>query len=247
MSIRRTRPRVQKQHATGPLDRDNTRADIDWNIPDRGLAGLSRDQTQLDDDREFANPTDLGNAARLQKRQRDIDGRRDGPKGAGRELTTASPTAESPHKRADELAIPVQPVPDGRPRLIIADDDPVVRSMLEMSLRGRFDVVGTAADSDDAVELARATQPDAAIIDVEMPKGGGLSAVRGILDVAPATAIVVLSGDESDTVVRELMQAGAMAYLRKGSAPQALADSLTESVEAHAHWGHNAASVATSP
>jgi DNA-binding NarL/FixJ family response regulator len=77
-----------------------------------------------------------------------------------------------------------------------------------------------------------------------MPKGGGLSAVRGIHDVAPATAIVVLSSDESDTVVRELMQAGAMAYLRKGSAPQVLADSLTESIEAHANWARDAPSVA---
>ena len=127
----------------------------------------------------------------------------------------------------------VAPAKD-RPRLMIADDNPVIRSMLSMSLSSGFEVVGVAADSEEAVELARVTQPDAAVIDVEMPKGGGLLAVREILEVAPDTAIVMLSGDESDDVVRRLMQAGAMAYVRKGEAPHVLAESLTESIEAHA-------------
>jgi DNA-binding NarL/FixJ family response regulator len=120
-----------------------------------------------------------------------------------------------------------------RPRLMIADDDPVTQSMLDMSLGGGFDVVGFAADSDEAVELARESQPDAAIVDVDMPKGGGLSAVRGILAVAPETAIVVLSADESDHVVRELIQAGAITYRRKGIAPGLLAESIGDSIKAH--------------
>jgi DNA-binding NarL/FixJ family response regulator len=124
--------------------------------------------------------------------------------------------------------------PDHRPRLMIADDDPVVRSMLGMSLGEAFEVVGVAADSEQAVELARTSQPDAAIVDVVMPKGGGLRAVRGILEVAPDTAIVVLSGDESDGSVRELMQAGAIAYRRKGVAPRLLAEALIESIDARA-------------
>ncbi len=132
---------------------------------------------------------------------------------------------------------PAGPTKD-RPRLMIADDNPVIRSTLGMSLSNGFEVVGVAADSEEAVELARATQPDAAVVDVEMPKGGGLRAVRGILEVAPDTAIVMLSVDESDGVVRELMRAGAIAYLRKGVAPQVLAESLAESIEAHAHGRH---------
>jgi DNA-binding NarL/FixJ family response regulator len=121
-----------------------------------------------------------------------------------------------------------------RPRLMIADDDPVVQSLLSASLSSAFDVIGVAADSDEAIELARMGQPDAAIVDVEMPKGGGLRAVRGIVDVAPDTAIVVLSADESDKSVRELIQAGAIAYHRKGVTAQDLASSLTASIEVHA-------------
>jgi DNA-binding NarL/FixJ family response regulator len=121
-----------------------------------------------------------------------------------------------------------------RPRLMIADDDPVVQSMLSVSLSRAFEVVGVAGDSDAAIDLARASQPDAAVVDVEMPNGGGLHAVEGILEAAPGTAIVVLSGDESDRVVRELIGAGAIAYRRKGVPPEALAECLTESIKAHA-------------
>jgi DNA-binding NarL/FixJ family response regulator len=130
--------------------------------------------------------------------------------------------------------IPVLP-DDSLPRLMIADDDPVIQSLLDMSLSREFDVIGLATDDEEAVELAAASQPDAAIVDVEMSAGGGLRAVRGIHEVAPDTAIVVLSIDESHGVVRELMQAGATAYLRKGVAPHILADALMDSIDAHAH------------
>ncbi|HSZ14744.1 MAG TPA: response regulator transcription factor [Solirubrobacteraceae bacterium] len=126
-------------------------------------------------------------------------------------------------------------LPDSsHPRLMIADDDPVVRSMLNISLSQAFDVVGIAADGEQAVEFAKASQPDVALVDVEMPRGGGLRAVQGIHEVAPNTAIVLLSIDESDGIVRELMQAGATTYLRKGVGPHALADALMASIEAHA-------------
>jgi DNA-binding NarL/FixJ family response regulator len=103
---------------------------------------------------------------------------------------------------------------DALPRLMIADDDPVVQTMLDMSLSYEFDVVGLAADGKEAI--------------------GGLRAVRGIHEVAPDTAIVVLSVDESEGVIRELMQAGAVAYLRKGVAPKVVAEALRNSIEAHA-------------
>jgi len=119
-------------------------------------------------------------------------------------------------------------------RLIIADDDPVVASMLSMSLGQEFDVVGVAGDGAQTVALAATTRPDAAIIDVDMPKGGGLGAVRGVNEVSPETAMVILSGDESDHLVRELMAAGAVTYRRKGVEPHLLAGSIKDAVHAHA-------------
>jgi CheY-like chemotaxis protein len=119
------------------------------------------------------------------------------------------------------------------PRLVIADDDPVVQLMLSASLSHEFDVVGVAADSEQAIEFARTNQPDAALVDVVMPKGGGLRAVLGILEVAPNTAVVMLSGYKTDGIVHELIQAGAIAYRRKGVPPRVLADTLTESIKVH--------------
>lgn len=134
----------------------------------------------------------------------------------------------------DQTSRPTMTGAAQRPRLLIADDDPVIRAMLASSLGEEFEVVGVASDGEQAVELARTSQPDAALIDVEMPKGGGLSAVHGIVESSRDTAIVVLSVDESDATVRELMAAGATSYRRKGVAPQVLAESLIESINAHA-------------
>jgi DNA-binding NarL/FixJ family response regulator len=124
---------------------------------------------------------------------------------------------------------------DDRPSLLIADDDPVVAAMLSMSLEEYFRVVAAATDSEEAIELAKTCEPDAALLDVDMPKGGGIRAVEGIGEVSPRTAIVVLSADESDALVRELILAGATAYRRKGTAPNGLAESVTESITAHAN------------
>lgn len=107
--------------------------------------------------------------------------------------------------------------PSGRARLLIADDDRVVQTALYMQLNRDFEIVGGAYDADEAISLAEEHQPEVAIIDVQMPGGGGLRATREIRARAPGTAIVALSADESDSVVLAMLEAGAMAYLRKAS------------------------------
>ncbi len=121
-----------------------------------------------------------------------------------------------------------------RPRLLIADDDLLVHATLCAQLDEEFEIVGGALDSDQAIELAESCQPDVAIIDVEMPAGGGLRATREIHERVPRTAIVVLSADESDAVVLAMLQAGAMAYLRKGMSGQELTRILRSAIAAHA-------------
>jgi DNA-binding NarL/FixJ family response regulator len=116
-------------------------------------------------------------------------------------------------------------------RLLIADDDPAVSAVLSSSLGEEFDIVAIAGNGQEAVALADSTQPDVALIDVEMPEGGGVVAVRGIIDVAPATAIVILSSHESEADVQELLSAGAVASCRKGISPTLIARSLRDSIE----------------
>lgn len=120
-----------------------------------------------------------------------------------------------------------------RPTLLIADDDPVVCSMLSMSLEPRFAVIAAVNNGEQAVASAAAIRPDAAVVDVQMPAGGGPRAVRGIAEVSPDTAVVVLSSDETDGQVRDLVQAGAVAYLRKGIAARELIETLESAMRAH--------------
>jgi DNA-binding NarL/FixJ family response regulator len=116
--------------------------------------------------------------------------------------------------------------------LLIADDDPAVSSMLSTGLEESFEIVAVVADAEDAVDAASEFRPDAAVVDVNMPGGGGPRAVRGIAAASPETAIVVLSGDEEETVVRDLLQSGAMTYRRKGIAVSDLASLIERSVTA---------------
>jgi CheY-like chemotaxis protein len=109
-----------------------------------------------------------------------------------------------------------------RPRLVIADDDPVVQLMLSASLGLDFEGVGLANDGEETIEVAGAKQPDAALVDVVMPKGGGLRAVRGILEAAPNTAVVMISGRKPKRMVRQLLKLGAIGYCRKGLDPRLL-------------------------
>jgi CheY-like chemotaxis protein len=151
--------------------------------------------------------------------------------GGATELTAVA-TSEQEGSHGGVVGEPIAPARNC-PRLVIADDDPIARMLLDSSLGNEFEVVGVAADSEEAIELSRVGQPDAALVDVVMPKGGGIRAVRGILEVAPDTAIVMLSAFGADGVVRELIEAGAIAYRRKGVAPRALAEALTESIKVH--------------
>jgi DNA-binding NarL/FixJ family response regulator len=133
----------------------------------------------------------------------------------------------------------------GNPRLLIADDDAVVRSALSAQLGRSFTVVGRARDADEAIEQADALRPDVMIVDVQMPAGGGLRATYVIHDRSPNTAIVALSSDESDSIVRAILDAGAVTYVRKGKGAQELDRILRSAIKANTSL--QASSAATPP
>jgi two-component system, NarL family, nitrate/nitrite response regulator NarL len=120
-----------------------------------------------------------------------------------------------------------------RQRLVIADDDELVRSMVAHQLRDDFECVGAAADATEAIALAMALRPDVIILDVNMPGGGAMEATNKIRDHAPETAIVILSVDETWDGLIDLLNAGAMNYLRKGMDEPAMAEDLRTAIEAH--------------
>jgi DNA-binding NarL/FixJ family response regulator len=118
--------------------------------------------------------------------------------------------------------------------LLIADDEAFTQSILCVQLRAEYDIVGGAMDASRAIELAELHQPDVAIIDVQMPAGGGVRAAREIRERAPRTAIVAFSSDARDTTVEAMMRAGATTYLQKGTIGHELTEHLRAAKLAHA-------------
>ena len=128
----------------------------------------------------------------------------------------------------------VAPVPSlGRPRVVLADDDPVVHATIGAQLAPAFECIGVARDADEAISLVEAHKPDIAILDVDMPGGGALRATREIHIRAPETSIVILSADEQHQVVVQLIASGAVTYLRKGIDAHSLTATLLDAVKAH--------------
>ena len=110
-------------------------------------------------------------------------------------------------------------------RLLIADDHPVVRAGLAglLSDEPDFQVVGEAADGDEAVRIAAATRPDVVLMDLRMPRTDGVAATARIVGGEagePAPRILILTTYESDDQILSAIEAGAAGYLLK-AAPQA--------------------------
>jgi NarL family two-component system response regulator LiaR len=113
-------------------------------------------------------------------------------------------------------------------RIVLADDHVLVRQGIRAFLETETDlaIVGEAADSDEAVALCAAQQPDVALLDMVMPGGGGIAATKAIRAASPNTAIVILSSFDDDAQVLPAIQAGALSYLLKDVGAEALVDAV---------------------
>ena len=103
-------------------------------------------------------------------------------------------------------------------RVLIADDQTLVRGGFRMILRAEadIDVVGEAADGAEAVALARELSPDVVLMDVRMPNVDGIEATRRIVDGSEgAPRVLVLTTFDLDEYVYEALRAGASAFLLK--------------------------------
>ncbi|MFN8468915.1 MAG: response regulator transcription factor [Caldilineaceae bacterium] len=123
-------------------------------------------------------------------------------------------------------------------RLLLADDHALFRYSLQMLLEtSGYTVVGMAADGREALQQARALQPDLILMDIEMPLCNGLVATRLIKAELPAVKVVMLTASSSDEDLFEAVKSGASGYLLKSQS----ADSFLEMV------GHVAAGGAALP
>jgi DNA-binding NarL/FixJ family response regulator len=117
-------------------------------------------------------------------------------------------------------------------RLVIADDQASVREGLVLLLGGLpgIDVVGAAADGEQALELVAEHQPDAILLDLHMPVLDGIGATRRLAAEHPGVAIVVLTTYVDDTSVLEALRAGARSYLTKDADRTDIARALQAAV-----------------
>ena len=106
---------------------------------------------------------------------------------------------------------------DARTRVMIADDHEVVRHGLKEALEqtGEFEVVGQAADGEEAVRVAAEVSPEVIVMDVIMPGKDGVEACREIMESAPETRVVMLTASTEEQAVVEAVAAGATGYLLK--------------------------------
>jgi len=103
--------------------------------------------------------------------------------------------------------------------VLIADDHPLVREALHRALDVEEDmkVVAEASDGEEAIKLASELKPNVVVMDIVMPKVNGIEATRKIKEIAPDTAILILTAYDDDEYVLGLLDAGAAGYLLKSA------------------------------
>ncbi|MDJ0521591.1 MAG: response regulator transcription factor [Planctomycetota bacterium] len=109
-----------------------------------------------------------------------------------------------------------------RPRVLLADDHPVLLRGLESMLAEEFDVVGTAGDGKALIAAAGDLRPDVAVIDIAMPEMSGLDALQRLAETAPRCRVIVLSMHEDPDVVAAAVDAGAAAFVAKSDVADGL-------------------------
>jgi DNA-binding NarL/FixJ family response regulator len=113
-------------------------------------------------------------------------------------------------------------------RLLVVDDQPIIRRGLALMLGAEpgIRVVGQAADGQEALDLALALHPDVVLMDLQMPHMGGVAATRQITQALAQTRVVVLTTFDDDERVFEAVLAGAQAYLLKDATEAELLETV---------------------
>jgi DNA-binding NarL/FixJ family response regulator len=118
-------------------------------------------------------------------------------------------------------------------RVLIADDEPLFIDSVQALLAGddRVEIVGTATNGQDAVELAVALDPDVTLLDISMPMLDGIEATRRIRERLPDACVLVLTGSSISADVDRARQAGVAAFLTKDRIGTQLVEAILEVAE----------------
>ena len=113
-------------------------------------------------------------------------------------------------------------------RILIADDHELIRRGLVSALADRpeWSIVAEAADGRQACEMAARLTPEIAVLDLTMPELNGLDATRQIRASTPKTRILIVTAHESEQLIRDVLDAGAMGYVLKSDAGRILVQAI---------------------
>ena len=113
-------------------------------------------------------------------------------------------------------------------RVLLVDDQEIVRQGLATILKYApgIQVAGEASDGEEAVALAQALRPDVILMDLKMPRLGGIPATRRIRAALPESRVIILTTYDADDLVFEGIKAGAQGYLLKDATGETLAEAI---------------------
>lgn len=122
-------------------------------------------------------------------------------------------------------------------RILLADDHEIVRQGVHRLLENQpeFEICGEAANGRAAVALAKALQPDVAILDMGMPELNGLEAARQIKKISPRTELLIFTGEESEQLIHAVFEAGARSYILKSDISRHLVAAI-QALGQHKHY-----------
>jgi len=114
-------------------------------------------------------------------------------------------------------------------RLLIADDALIIRQIIkDLATAAGWEVVGEAANGQEAIDRYRELHPDAVTLDLVMPEHDGLHALHGIMEFDPAAKVLVVSALEQRGVLKEAIKAGAADFVAKPFDKQSLQATLEQ-------------------
>ncbi len=113
-------------------------------------------------------------------------------------------------------------------RILLADDHTLVRRGIRLLLEGvpDFCVVGESASSEETLQQLQQSQPDVLLLDISMPDTNGLEILSRVMEISPATAVIMLSMHKDEEYIARALQAGARGYLWKDAPDEELIRAL---------------------
>ncbi len=145
-------------------------------------------------------------------------------------LQRGTPTTPKP----DHISAPPKAAP--KIKILLVDDHAVVRQGLRTFLEVQDDmqVAGEAANGEEAIEQAKLTQPDVVLLDLMMPKMGGVEATPPIIAACPQARVIILTSFGEDDQMIPAIRAGAQGYLLKDIPPHDLVQAVREAFQGKA-------------